>query len=317
MLHFGLIGAAGYIAPRHMKAIKATGNNLAVALDPNDSIGIIDSYFPESLFFTELELFENELETRARSGNQLDYVSICTPNYLHDSHIRMAMRAGAHAICEKPLVLNPQTLAHLASLEKETGKRLFTIFQLRHHPAIMALKKKVDAAPADKVFDIDLLYITSRGRWYDVSWKGDLSKSGGLPANIGIHFFDMLTWIFGDTQDSIVHVNNEHIAAGFLTLKRARVRWFLSTDINTIPESVRTDGARTLRVLSIQGEELEFSNGFTDLHTVTYQHILNGNGFGIDDARSSVTTAFNIRTAKPIGVKGDYHPFLLPWKRAV
>lgn len=317
MLQFGLIGAAGYIAPRHMKAISETGNNLAVALDSNDSIGIMDSYFPNASFYTELEQFDKHAEMLRRRGASLDFISICSPNYLHDAHIRLAMRNQAHAICEKPMVLNPQSLDHLALVEKENNRRLYTILQLRHHPSIVALKKRIDALPDNKVLDIDLLYITSRGRWYDVSWKGDMSKSGGLPANIGIHFFDMLTWIFGDFQESVVHVNNKHIASGFLTLKKGRVRWFLSTDASTLPESLRNEGKRTLRTITIQDEELEFSNGFTDLHTISYEQILQGNGFGIEDARASVETAFAIRNAKPIGVKGEFHPFLLPWRRAI
>ena len=317
MLQFGLIGAAGYIAPRHMKAIKETGNNLAVALDANDSIGIMDSYFPQSAFYKELEQFDKHAEMLRREGNPLDFVSICTPNYLHDAHIRLAMRNQADAICEKPLVLNPQTLDHLEALEKETNRRLYTILQLRHHPSIVALKKRYEALPENTMLDVDLVYITSRGRWYDVSWKGDISKSGGLPANIGIHFFDMLTWIFGAPDESVVHVNNKQVASGLLTLKKARVRWFLSTDASALPDEIRENGIRTFRTITIQGEKLEFSNGFTDLHTVAYQHILNGTGFGIKDARTSVETAFSIRNATPIGVKGEFHPFLLPWRRVV
>lgn len=311
-VNFALIGAAGYIAPRHMRAIKDTGNNLVTALDKFDSVGIIDSFFPEADFFTEPERFDRHLDKLRRKGEKkIDYVSICSPNYLHDAHIRLALRNDAHAICEKPLVLNPWNVEALDEIQKETGKGIFTILQLRLHPAIIALKKQVDEAPADKVFDVDLTYITSRGRWYFISWKGDISKSGGVATNIGIHFFDMLMWIFGDVQKSTVHVSEANKAAGFLQLTKARVRWFLSIDENTLPYTAASTGKRTYRSLSIEGSEFEFSEGFTDLHTLSYENILQGNGFTINDALPSIRVAHAIRNADIIGLKGDYHPHLI------
>lgn len=310
-LNFALIGAAGYIAPRHLKAIKETGNTLVTALDKFDSVGIIDSFFPDAYFFTEPERFDRHLDKLRRQGDQkIDYVSICSPNYLHDAHIRLAMRNQAHAICEKPLVLNPWNVEALKEIENETGKQINTILQLRLHPAIIALKKQVESAPAEKVFDIDLTYITSRGRWYYISWKGDLEKSGGVATNIGIHFFDMLLWIFGELQESRVHISKHDMAAGFLQLKRARIRWFLSINENTLPNSIKLAGKRTFRSLSIEGEEFEFSEGFTDLHTVSYNHILSQNGFSLNDARPSIELAHQIRNAEPLGLNGDFHPFL-------
>lgn len=309
--NFALIGAAGYIAPRHMKAIKETGNNLVTALDKFDSVGIIDSYFPEADFFTEPERFDRHLDKLRRKGeNKIDYVSICSPNYLHDAHIRLALRNDANAICEKPLVLNPWNVEALSEIEKETGKRINTILQLRLHPSIIALKKQVDEAPADKVFDIDLSYITSRGRWYFISWKGDIEKSGGVATNIGIHFFDMLMWIFGKAGKSVVHISQKDMAAGYLELERARVRWFLSINENTLPAIAVSSGKRTYRSLTIEGEEFEFSEGFTDLHTVAYKHILSGEGFGIHDALPSIEVAHYIRNAEVKGLTGDYHPYL-------
>ncbi|MCB9016578.1 MAG: Gfo/Idh/MocA family oxidoreductase [Lentimicrobiaceae bacterium] len=308
-LNFALIGAAGYIASRHMKAIKETGNKLVTALDKYDSVGIIDSYFPEADFFTEPERFDRHLDKLRRKGdNKIDFVSICSPNYLHDAHIRLALRNDAHAICEKPLVLNPWNVDALSDIQKETGKHIFTILQLRLHPAIIALKKKIEEGPADKIYDIDLSYITSRGRWYFISWKGDIEKSGGIATNIGVHFFDMLTWIFGEVEQNTVHVLTDDQAAGFLQLKQARVRWFLSINEKSLPESAIQAGKRTFRSLTIEGEEFEFSEGFTDLHTTSYRHILNGGGFGLEDARQSILTVFNIRNTQPVGLKGDYHP---------
>ena len=310
--NFALVGAAGYIAPRHMKAIKDTGNNLIAALDRNDSVGIIDSYFPNADYFLEPERFDRHLDKLRRLGpsKKIDYVSICTPNYLHDAHIRLALRNGAHAICEKPLVLNPWNIDALKIIEQETGKKIYNILQLRLHPAIIALKKRVDAAPADKKFDIDLTYITSRGHWYFMSWKGDAQKSGGIATNIGVHFYDMLTWIFGDVQSNIVHLYEADKAAGFLELKKARVRWFLSIDSNAIPEEIRTQGKRTFRSLTMNGESIEFSDGFTDLHTRVYEDILSGKGFGIDDTKASIETVYNIRKQSPVGLIGDYHPLI-------
>ncbi len=308
-MNFALIGAAGYIAPRHMKAIKETGNDLVAALDPFDSVGIIDSHFPNADFFIEPERFDRHLDHLRREGTRkIDYVSICSPNYLHDSHIRLALRNDAHAICEKPIVLNPWNIDALKIIEKETGKKIYTVLQLRLHPSIIALKKEIDAAPAGKMYDIDLSYITSRGKWYHYSWKGDMAKSGGIATNIGVHFFDMLGWIFGDVKENIVHVSREDKASGFLQLEKARVRWFLSIDYNDIPEGVKAAGQRTWRSITVEGKEIEFSGGFTDLHTVTYQDILSGGGFGVEDARNSIVAVHQIRTQTPVGLVGDYHP---------
>lgn len=309
MYNFGLIGAAGFIAPRHLKAIKDTGNNLLAALDKHDCVGIMDSHFPNADFFVEFERFDRHFDKLKRQGTKIDYVSICTPNYLHDSHIRFALRQGADAICEKPLVLNPWNLDALEVIEKETGKKVNTILQLRLHPTIIALKKEVENGPVDKVHDIDLTYITSRGHWYFVSWKGDLQKSGGVASNIGVHFFDMLTWIFGEVQESVVHLTEPQRAAGFMRLKRARVRWFLSVDYNDIPEATKLTGKRTFRSITMEGREIEFSEGFTDLHTDSYRQILAGNSFGLSDARSSIQTVYTIRNTQPTGLVGDYHPF--------
>lgn len=309
MKNFALIGAAGYIAPRHMKAIKDTGHNLEAALDKFDSVGIIDSFFPEADFFTEPERFDRHLDKLRRSGNnKIDYVSICSPNYLHDAHIRLALRNDAHAICEKPLVLNPWNVEALGEIEKETGKNIYTILQLRMHPSIIALKEKVAKAPKDKIFDIDLSYITSRGNWYFISWKGEAQKSGGIATNIGVHFYDMLTWIFGDVKENIVHLSEPHTAAGYLQLERARVRWFLSLEPKNIPSEVLDSGQRTYRSITVEGEEIEFSGGFNDLHTKSYEEILKGNGFGLKDARKSIETVYTIRNAQPAGLKGEVHP---------
>lgn len=308
-VQFGLIGAAGYIAPRHMKAIRETGNNLRAALDPFDSVGIIDSYFPDADFFTEPERFDRHMDKLRRKGEKaLEYVSICSPNYLHDSHIRMALRNQAHAICEKPLVLNPWNIDALEEIEKETGKRIYNILQLRHHHAVVSLKEKMDAAQATHKYDIDLTYITSRGAWYFYSWKGDSEKSGGVATNIGVHFFDMLTWIFGGVQSNTVHISKPDKAAGFLELEKARVRWFLSVDRNDLPTSVINKGQFTYRSIQVDGDEFEFSGGFTDLHTHSYQNILDGKGFGLNCARPSIGIVHDIRNMQPIGLKGDYHP---------
>ena len=311
-INFALIGAAGYIAPRHMRAIKDTQNNLIAALDKFDSIGIIDSYFPEANFFLEPERFDRHLDKLRRQGDEkkIDYVSICSPNYLHDSHIRLALRNDAHAICEKPIVLNPWNIDALKIIENDTAKKIYTILQLRLHPSIIKLKAEVEKAPANKIFDIDLTYITSRGSWYFTSWKGDHSKSGGVATNIGVHFFDMLEWIFGGMKESIMHLSAPDKAAGLLILEKARVRWFLSIDANTLPKEALLKNQRTYRSILIENQEIEFSDGFTDLHTLSYQHILNGNGFGLEDARNSIETVYNIRNAQPIGLSGDYHPIL-------
>lgn len=313
MKNFALIGAAGYIAPRHMKAIKETGNNLIASLDPYDGIGIMDSNFPDANFFTEFERFDRFVDKwRRDSGNRIDYVSICSPNYLHDSHIRFGLKSGADVICEKPIVLNPWNIDQLKIIEKETGKKVYNILQLRLHPSIIALKEKVTRElekDPNKVYDIDLTYLTSRGKWYFVSWKGDEAKSGGIASNIGVHFYDMLCWIFGEVEDNIVHLKTPDVNAGRFKLKHANVRWFLSVNFNHIPDDVKAKGLTTYRSITVNGEEIEFSGGFTDLHTRSYEEILKGNGFGLDEAYGSINTVSTIRNLTPIGLKGEYHPF--------
>jgi UDP-N-acetyl-2-amino-2-deoxyglucuronate dehydrogenase len=308
MKDFALIGVAGYIAPRHLQAIRDTKNNLVAALDRIDTVGILDSYFPAADFFTEFERFDRHLDKQRRQGKKIDYVSICTPNYLHDSHIRFALRHQADAICEKPLVLNPWNVDALKEIEKETGKKIYTILQLRLHPSIIALKKQIEEGPKDKIYDVDLTYITSRGHWYQISWKGDSNKSGGIATNIGIHFFDMLAWVFGPVKKNVVHALTEDSAAGVLEFNKARVRWFLSIDYNDIPEEIRAKGKRTYRSLTMEGNEIEFSDGFTDLHTNSYRHILEGKGFGLEDALNSIQTVYEIRTQPIAPLQGDYHP---------
>jgi len=309
MKRFALIGAAGYIADRHMKAIKETGNQLVCATDRFDVMGRIDSYFPNAEFFLEIENLDKYMDDLRRAGNPIEYVSICTPNYMHPSHIRFALRNGANAICEKPLVIFPKDMHIIKDIEAETGKRVFTILQLRYHKTILDLKKKIDGS-SEKMFDIDLSYITTRGSWYLKSWKGEVEKSGGVATNIGIHFFDMITWIFGGVKENIVHAYTPHKAAGFLQLERARVRWFLSLDADDLPKEVKEKSKRTYRSITVNGEEVEFSEGFTDLHTITYKNILSGNGFGIDDARESIVLTDVVRNSKPLGLIGEYHPFL-------
>lgn len=308
MKNFALIGVAGYIAPRHLKAIKDTDNDLIAALDKFDSVGIMDRYFPKANFFVEFERFDRHIEKLRRNGTHLDFVSICTPNYLHDAHIRMALRSGADAICEKPLVLNPRNVDALIDIQKESGKKIHTILQLRLHPSIIALKKKIDANNSDTKYDVDLTYITSRGRWYDISWKGDESKSGGIATNIGIHFFDMLAWLFGDVQENNVHLREKNTSAGYLEFEKARVRWYLSIDENSLPKRIKEIGQRTYRSITINNEELEFSTGFTELHTESYKQILNGQGFGLEDAKESIKIAQQIRN-NTIIIKGEKHPF--------
>jgi UDP-N-acetyl-2-amino-2-deoxyglucuronate dehydrogenase len=308
--NFGLIGVGGYIAIRHLRAIKDTGNNLLASLDRFDSVGLLDGYFPQSDFFVEFERFDRHFDKLKRSGTKIDYVSICSPNYLHDSHIRFALRHQAEAICEKPIVLNPWNIDALQEIENETGRKIYTIFQLRLHPKIMELKEKIKNGPKDKIYDIDLSYITSRGNWYYISWKGDVQKSGGVATNIGIHFFDMLSWIFGDATKNIVHISQPNKAAGYLELENARVRWFLSIDQNDLPQVAKESEKRTYRSIVIEGEEIEFSEGFGELHTTSYKEILDGRGFGLNDARQSVITAFTIRNSHPVGLVGDYHPIL-------
>jgi UDP-N-acetyl-2-amino-2-deoxyglucuronate dehydrogenase len=315
--NFALIGAAGYIAPRHMRAIKETGQNLVAAVDMKDSVGIIDNFFPEASFFTEFERFDRHSEMLRRAGEEfrIHYVSICSPNYLHDAHIRFAMREGANAICEKPLVLNPWNAEALQVIESETGNKVNTVLQLRYHPTILELKSKIDSSKAKKKYDIELVYITPRGKWYNYSWKGNVLKSGGVSTNIGIHFFDMLTWIFGNVEESILHFSEYNKAAGLLELEKAAVKWFLSIDRNDLPAHLISDKPVTYRSIKINGEEIEFSTGFTDLHTITYGEILKGNGYGIVEALPSLDIAYRIRNSVPIGLKGEYHPMLLKIKK--
>ena len=310
MKNFALMGAAGYIAPRHLKAIKETNNNLIAALDKFDSVGVMDRFFPNADFFVEFERFDRHIEKLRRNGVPLDFVSICTPNYLHDAHIRMALRSGADAICEKPLVLNPWNVDALMDIQKESGRKIHTILQLRLHPSIIALKKKIAAGDSNTKYDVDLTYITSRGKWYDISWKGDPSKSGGIATNIGIHFFDMLAWLFGNVQENTVHLREKDKSAGYLEFEKARVRWYLSIDENALPNRISQLGQRTYRSITINGEELEFSSGFTELHTDSYRQILNGEGFGLDDAKESIKIAQKIRN-NVILTKGEKHPFCI------
>ncbi len=310
-MNFALIGAAGYIAPRHMKAIRDTGNELVAFLDPNDSVGIMDNFFPDADYFREPERFDRHIDKLRRSGeHKIDFVSICSPNYLHDAHIRLSLRNQAHVICEKPLVLNPWNVDALKEIEHETGRKINVILQVRLHPAIIELKKAVQAGPADRVHDVDLVYITARGKWYFRSWKGDITKSGGVATNIGIHFFDMLIDIFGSVRGNTVHYADDKTVSGFLTLQKARVRWFLSLDQHLLPEEARVKGVRTFRSITVNGDIIEFSEGFADLHTESYRHVLAGNGFGCEDALPSIQTVYEIRNARPAGPQGDYHPYL-------
>ncbi|MDJ0926092.1 MAG: Gfo/Idh/MocA family oxidoreductase [Gammaproteobacteria bacterium] len=311
MKDFSLIGAAGYVAPRHMRAIRDTGNRLVAALDISDSVGVIDSYFPDAHFFTEFERFDRHIDLLRRKKRAVNFVSICSPNYLHDAHVRFGLRSHAHVICEKPIVLNPWNLDGLIEMERETGKRIFTILQLRLHPAILALKEQVATADQRTKHDVDLVYITSRGRWYNISWKGDAKKSGGIATNIGIHFFDMLGFVFGPMSEQKLHYRSASTAAGFVELERARVRWILSIDRGNLPSELRGEGGQqTYRRISVDGREIEFSGGFTDLHTKSYERILAGNGFPIEENRAAVTMTAEIRDMTPIGLTGDYHPYL-------
>ncbi len=310
-INFALIGAAGYIAPRHMKAIKETNNTLVAALDKQDTVGYMDNFFPNADFFLETERFDRHLDKLRRQGDKkIEYITVCSPNYLHDSHMRLALRNDANVICEKPLVLNPWNVEALGIIEQETGRKINTILQLRLHDSIKKLKTMIDNGPKDKIYDIDLTYITSRGHWYYMSWKGDTSKSGGIATNIGIHFFDMLMWIFGEVQNNIVHYYSDSKAAGFLQLKNARIRWFLSIDSEDLPLRIKQTGQRTFRSILIDGNETEFSDGFADLHTASYKEIINGNGFGLEVSYPTINTVYTIRHAQPIGLKGDYHPIL-------
>ena len=311
MKNFALVGAAGYIAPRHMRAIKDTGNHLSIAYDINDSVGVIDSISPESEFFTEFERFYDfAYRLKRNPATELNYFAICSPNYLHHAHMTAGLRLGCDVICEKPLVPTPDLLDDLQRVERETGRKVFNILQLRHHDSIVKLRKKVAAAPVDKKFDVELTYITSRGRWYMESWKGDDRKSFGVATNIGVHFYDMLHFVFGKLQKNVVHYGDAEKAAGYLEYERARVRWFLSIDANDLPDAVKGKKT-TYRNIDISGEQLEFSDGFTDLHTTSYSEILAGRGFGLDDARHSVETVNYIRSATPVlGQGGEVHPFV-------
>ena len=309
--NFALIGAAGYVAPRHMRAIHDTGNNLIAALDPSDSVGVMDRYSQDVAFFTEFERFDRHGEKMRRRGedDRLHYVSICSPNYLHDAHIRFALRIGADAICEKPLVLNPWNLDALADFEQESGGRIFNVLQLRVHPSIVALKDKIENTQTNSKHSIDLAYITSRGRWYFTSWKGNPSKSGGIASNIGIHFFDMLIWIFGKCLRQEVHVSEDRRMAGFLELERANVRWFLSVDREDLPSEALDEGKPTFRSITVDGHEIEFSEGFGDLHTMVYQDIMSGGGFGLEDARQSIELVYELRRSDLVSAPADeVHP---------
>lgn len=311
--NFALVGAAGYIAPRHMKAIKDTNNNMIAALDPSDSVGVIDSYFPNARFFTEFERFDRHIDKlrRKSSCSSIDYVSICSPNYLHDAHVRFAFRSGADAICEKPLVLNPWNIDGIQEIESATGRKVNNILQLRLHPTLTDLKAKIDAADSNNKYEVDLTYITSRGNWYLASWKGDESKSGGIATNIGVHFFDMLYWLFGNLQINQLHLYNNTKASGYLEYERARVRWFLSIDANDLPDECKASNQRTYRSITIDEEELEFSSGFTDLHTASYEKILSGEGFGCEESRVAITTVHDIRNRKIMPNPPDLHPFAI------
>ncbi len=312
MSRFGLIGAAGYIAPLHMKAIRDTGNQLVAAFDPRDSVGVMDKYFPEAYFFTEFERFDRHIHKISRLNQEtaLDFISICSPNYLHDSHVRFALRSNVDAVCEKPVVLNAWNIDALQSIEKDTGRKVFTVLQLRLHPAIKKLKKMVQDQEVHKKFDIDLTYISARGKWYFSSWKGDEQKSGGVATNIGIHFFDMLNYVFGGVLLNTLHYRNESKAAGYIEYEKARVRWFLSTDVQDIPSELIIKSIRTFRSIKIDGEDIDFSEGFNDLHTRIYEDILSGGGFGLEDNRVAIETVTSIRTQAPKGITGDFHPFL-------
>ena len=307
-MRFSLIGAGGYIAPKHMKAIRDTSNVLVAALDKHDSVGVIDSYFPEAMFFQEIEQLGLYMDNLKRNDQAVDYVTVASPNFLHLAHIQFGLNAGANVICEKPIVLDPIHLDYLEMLESETDNRIYTVLQLRHHPAILALKEKVTRNKSSKKSDVELTYITSRGNWYLQSWKGDSLKSGGVATNVGVHFFDMLYFIFGDVQENVVFLNTPTKASGYIEYEQARVRWYLSLDVEDIPESERAQGKRTYRSLTADGETLEFSDGFTDLHTDVYREILSGRGYGLQDSRTAIETVAHIRDA-PLAKRGNLtHP---------
>ena len=312
MKNFALIGAAGYVAPRHMQAIRETGHRLVAALDPRDSVGVMDSYFPEAHFFTEFERFDRHLDKLRRQGDshQVDMVSVCSPNYLHDAHVRFGLRCGADVICEKPLVLNPWNLDGLLQAQHETGRRVFTILQLRVHPAVEQLRQALMASTSASKHEVDLAYITSRGRWYLQSWKAQTSKSGGIATNIGVHFFDLLHYLFGACQQVQVHHHDITRAGGYLEYERARVRWFVSIEVEDLPSEVAALGKRTYRSITVDGQEVEFSEGFTDLHTLSYRRILTGGGFGPEESRSAISTVAQIRTTQGVGLQTHSHPLL-------
>jgi UDP-N-acetyl-2-amino-2-deoxyglucuronate dehydrogenase len=309
MTNFALIGAAGYIAPRHLRAIKTVGGNLLAALDPSDSVGIMDSHFPDTRFFTEFERFDRYVDRQRREGTKIDYVSICSPNYLHDAHVRFALRSDADAICEKPLVLNPHNVDALLEIERQTNRKINTILQLRLHPQIIALRDRIAADKSGKIHDVDLCYMTSRGRWYYTSWKGNDTKSGGIATNIGVHFFDMLSFVFGKQTRNVVHHRAMDCAAGYLEYERARVRWYLSINARDLPTNVASKKT-TFRSITVDGKEIEFSEGFTDLHDLSYREIVAGRGFPLSDVRPSIETVAHIRTAPLELDKGDCHPVL-------
>lgn len=297
MKNFAITGVAGFVAPRHLEAIRATGNRLVAAADPHDSVGLLDRYAFDVRFFTEIERFDRHLEMlrRGPKEHRVDYLSICTPNYLHDAHIRMALRVGADAICEKPVVINPWNLDALQELERETGRHVFTILQLRLHPALIALKERIATGDPNHRYRVKLIYMTSRGRWYQVSWKGAKERSGGLATNIGIHFFDMLIWLFGPVTKSVVHSRDEWRTGGSLELQRADISWFMSADHGDLPAEATAAKRTTFRSITVDDQEVEFSEGFTDLHTRSYEEILAGRGFGIEDARASIELAYRVR----------------------
>jgi UDP-N-acetyl-2-amino-2-deoxyglucuronate dehydrogenase len=310
--NFAMTGVAGYVAPRHLNAIKETGNRLVAAVDPHDAVGVLDRYSFDVRFFTEIERFDRHLEKlrRGSDADRVDYVSICSPNYLHDAHIRLALRAGAHAICEKPLVINPWNLDALHELEHETGRRVSTVLQLRLHPHLMALRDRIKSEPPSRQHEVALTYVTARGRWYDSSWKGSDERAGGIVTNIGIHLFDLLLWLFGPVVACEVHLRNPRRMAGYLELERARIRWFLSTDAADLPFAPEPGVKTTFRSITVDGDEVEFSDGFTGLHTRVYEEVLAGRGFGIDEGRPAIELSHRIRTTPAETAPSHVHPAL-------
>ena len=309
---FALIGAAGYIAPKHMKAMTATGGKLVVAFDQHDSVGVLDSHFPNASFFTEFERFDRHLEKLRRTvSDAVQYVAVCSPNYLHDAHCRLALRIGADAICEKPLVINPWNLDQLRELEQEYGKRIYTVLQLRLHPAVVKLREEWSTRNSGKKAEVCLTYITRRGRWYHNSWKGDEARSGGLAMNIGVHFFDFLIWTFGRVQRNFLNLRQSSRMSGVLELERARIKWFLSIDENDLPAKVREDGGYAYRAIDVDGQEMDLSAGFVDLHSHVYQSILSGDGFGTEAAQSAIDLVYQLRNSSEVPCREDSHPYML------